>query len=70
MAANEKSLSRRKFLAKSGLATAAAPLLPPLSMVANDSLSSKEDTSFEFVFMTDIHIKTEMNAPPWGFKWP
>lgn len=66
MAANEKSLSRRKFLTKSGLATAAAPLLP-LSMVANDSLASKEDTSFEFVFMTDIHIKPEMNAPM-GFQ--
>ncbi len=57
-------LGRRKFLVRSTLATAAVPFLS-ISSHAEQRQKDKSDpeNSFEFVFMTDIHIKPEMNAP-------
>lgn len=65
---SSKPLGRRKFLVKTGLATMGAPLLTisgsgKESKVAHGS----DEDSFEFLFMTDIHIKPEMNAPM-GFQ--
>jgi len=59
---------RRKFLVQSGLAAAAIPLTsfsyrePSIAEVKNGA-----PESFEFVFLTDIHIKPEMNSPK-GFQ--
>ncbi|GAA0878458.1 hypothetical protein GCM10009119_14260 [Algoriphagus jejuensis] len=64
--AKEKTgnLNRRQFIQTSGLAMAGMPFLSlasqkPESRIAKDS----PETSFEFSFLTDIHLKPEMNAP-------
>ena len=66
MEQKKESLTRRKFLIKSGLATAATPLIP-FSVRGEEPIIATDESSFEFVFMTDIHIKPEMNAPK-GFQ--
>ena len=66
MEQKKESLTRRKFLIKSGLATAATPLIP-FSIRGEEPLIATDESSFEFVFMTDIHIKPEMYAPK-GFQ--
>lgn len=61
---NSNFLGRRKFLKRSGLAMAGAPLLSMTSRDSKDVLLNEDKKSgFTFVFMTDIHIKPEMNAP-------
>ncbi|SHJ29369.1 metallophosphoesterase family protein [Pseudozobellia thermophila] len=57
---------RRSFLLKTGLAAAGASLMPVPS-TASSRPGPKSKNAFEFVFMTDIHIKPEMNAPK-GFQ--
>ncbi len=56
--------SRRNFIRQSSLAVAAIPLTQ-LSCKQKESV--KEPDGFEFAFLTDIHIKPEMNAPK-GFQ--
>jgi len=65
---NTKQSSRREFLVRSGLAAAAIPVLPFSCQepVRKDEKNQDSD-SFEFAFLTDIHIKPEMNAPK-GFQ--
>lgn len=65
----KKSTSgRRKFLVQSGLAAAAIPLAS-FSCKESSGAPEKKETfeSFEFAFLTDIHIKPEMQAPK-GFQ--
>lgn len=69
---NEKNNpeGRRKFLLRSGLAAAAIPFLPAScrpSKKENTEIVKQSGESFEFAFLTDIHIKPEMNAPK-GFQ--
>lgn len=53
---------------KTGLAAAGASLMPVSSSASTrPEPKGGESDSFEFVFMTDIHIKPEMNAPK-GFQ--
>jgi len=63
-----KNLGRRNFLFRSGLAAASVPLL---SISCQESIKKPEEKSsenaFEFAFVTDIHLKPEMNAPK-GFQ--
>jgi len=63
---NEKNNmeGRRKFLIKSGLAALAVPItqMSCQPSTAKQKTEVKED-AFEFAFLTDIHIKPEMNAP-------
>ncbi|MBM1105149.1 metallophosphoesterase [Aurantibacter crassamenti] len=62
--AENKNLSRRKFLINSSLAAATVPFLQSSckqNVAATEETNSEE--SFEFAFLTDIHIKPEMNAP-------
>ncbi len=56
-----KHNSRRRFLVRSGLAAATLPLLP----LSCKKIEEKDQghNSFEFAFLTDIHIKPELNAP-------
>jgi 3',5'-cyclic AMP phosphodiesterase CpdA len=67
---NEKNNmeGRRKFLIRSGLAALAVPItqLSCQPSTEKQKTEEKEDT-FEFAFLTDIHIKPEMNAPK-GFQ--
>lgn len=61
------TIGRRKFLLRSA-AAAAIPFFHPT--YANNSKSpngTKKEDTFEFVFLTDIHLKPEMNAPK-GFQ--
>ncbi|WP_026954389.1 metallophosphoesterase family protein [Algoriphagus vanfongensis] len=57
-------LNRRKFLQNSGMAMAAIPFIhiPSLTSKKTQQKASAEE-SFEFSFLTDIHLKPEMNAP-------
>lgn len=69
---NEKNNpeGRRKFLLRSGLAAAAIPFLPAAcgpSKKDSAEIVEQSGESFEFAFLTDIHIKPEMNAPK-GFQ--
>ena len=59
---------RRKFLLQSGLAAVAIPFTQVSceSSKGKQAIEENED-SFEFAFLTDIHIKPEMNAPK-GFQ--
>jgi Icc protein len=63
-----KNSGRRKFLLRSAMAAVSIPFL---QSSCNNKDERKQDegniNSFEFVFMTDIHIKSEMNAPK-GFQ--
>lgn len=62
------NLSRRKFLFSSGLAAASVSLLPiSCKQIGKKSEEKSNENSFEFAFLTDIHIKPEMNAPK-GFQ--
>ena len=64
----DKSLDRRKFLLRSGLAVASVPFLPiSCQQTAKKSEEEPNENAFEFAFLTDIHIKPEMNAPK-GFQ--
>lgn len=56
--------SRRKFIKQSGLLMAAMPLT---QIGCSDKKEEDDGDSFEFAFVTDIHIKPEMNAPK-GFQ--
>ena len=59
---------RRRFLLKSGLGVAAIPFLQASCQDAvAEKEDAKEENSFEFAFLTDIHIKPEMDAPK-GFQ--
>ena len=60
-------MSRRKFIKQSGLAAAALPIIPFSQQKPEGSIEESESDSFEFAFLTDIHIKPEMNAPK-GFQ--
>lgn len=63
-----KKLGRRKFLLRSGLAVASVPLLSiSCKETAKKSDEKINENTFEFAFMTDIHLKPEMNAPK-GFQ--
>ena len=67
MGRNESS-SRRKFLKNSSLAAVSVSFLQ--SSCKEGLVIPKEyesEDSFEFAFLTDIHIKPEMNAPK-GFQ--
>lgn len=56
--------SRREFLVRSGLAAATIPLIPlSCREPPKEELRINNSDSFEFAFLTDIHIKPEMNAP-------
>lgn len=59
---------RRKFLLRSGMVVAGIPFLQASCQngISKPELDSKGDT-FEFAFLTDIHLKPEMNAPK-GFQ--
>ncbi|MCM4153094.1 hypothetical protein DHD05_16000 [Arenibacter sp. N53] len=60
--------SRRKFLLQSGLAAVALPFTQISCQPSKDKVVEVEnEDSFEFAFLTDIHIKPEMNAPK-GFQ--
>lgn len=59
---------RRKFLLQSGLATLAIPFTQLSCERSNKKQAAEENKdAFEFAFLTDIHIKPEMNAPK-GFQ--
>ena len=59
---------RRKFLLQSGLAAVAIPFTQISCQNSNEKEAIEENgDSFEFAFLTDIHIKPEMNAPK-GFQ--
>lgn len=63
-----KTDSRRKFLLQSGLAAVALPFTQISCEPSKDKIVEVEnEASFEFAFLTDIHIKPEMNAPK-GFQ--
>tara|TARA_R110002167_G_scaffold49412_33_gene144793 strand:- start:1685 stop:2650 length:966 start_codon:yes stop_codon:yes gene_type:complete len=60
--------SRRKFLFQTGLAVAAIPILSTsCRQTAVRSEENHAEDAFEFAFLTDIHIKPELNAPK-GFQ--
>ena len=60
--------SRRKFILQSGLAVVAIPFTQISCQNSNERKAIEEnEDSFEFAFLTDIHIKPEMNAPK-GFQ--
>lgn len=62
--------SRRKFLFQSGLAAVAIPFTQISCQSSKEKQLEEEENhedSFEFAFLTDIHIKPEMNAPK-GFQ--
>ncbi len=59
-----KHNSRRHLLIRSGLTAATIPLLPLSCKKVMDGEEKDQDPkSFEFAFLTDIHIKPELNAP-------
>jgi 3',5'-cyclic AMP phosphodiesterase CpdA len=59
---------RRKFLLQSGLAAVAIPFTQISCQNSSEKEAIEENgDSFEFAFLTDIHIKPEMNAPK-GFQ--
>lgn len=65
---NSKISGRRKFLIKSGLAAVAVPFTQISCQQSKDKVVETESKdSFEFAFLTDIHIKPEMHAPK-GFQ--
>lgn len=58
------NLNRRQFIQTSGMAVAGMPFLSFSSQKPkNEPKENSKDTSFEFSFLTDIHLKPEMNAP-------
>ncbi len=66
--AKNKNMGRRKFLLRSGLAVASVPFLPvSCRQNVEEPEERRSENSFEFAFLTDIHIKPEMNAPK-GFQ--
>ncbi|MCM4162914.1 MULTISPECIES: metallophosphoesterase [unclassified Arenibacter] len=59
---------RRRFLLQSGFAAMAIPFTQISCQNSNESKATEDnEDSFEFAFLTDIHIKPEMNAPK-GFQ--
>ena len=59
---------RRKFLLQTGLAVVAIPFTQVSCQSSKDKpVDLENEDSFEFAFLTDIHIKPEMNAPK-GFQ--
>ncbi|NNE76179.1 MAG: hypothetical protein HKN31_03810, partial [Pricia sp.] len=65
---NEGPMGRRKFLVQSTLAAAALPLVQiSYNQNRESPVEEPEEDSFEFAFLTDIHIKPEMGAPK-GFQ--
>ncbi|GAB3229699.1 metallophosphoesterase [Algoriphagus aestuariicola] len=61
---NQGHLSRRQFIQASGMAMASMPFLSlALKKPENGQAKNPGDSSFEFSFLTDIHLKPEMNAP-------
>ncbi|MRI01169.1 hypothetical protein GH721_11570 [Kriegella sp. EG-1] len=65
---DKNNLDRRKFLKNTGLAAVAIPFLQ--NSCTEKTATAKEkntEETFEFAFLTDIHIKPEMNAPQ-GFQ--
>ena len=59
---------RRKFLLQSGLAAVAIPFTQVSCQSSKDKpVDLENEDSFEFAFLTDIHIKPQMNAPK-GFQ--
>lgn len=59
---------RRKFIIGSGLAALAIPITQMSCQPYEDKQATeKNEDAFEFAFLTDIHIKPEMNAPK-GFQ--
>ena len=59
---------RRRFLLQSGFAAVAIPFTQISCQNSKESKATEEnEDSFEFAFLTDIHIKPEMNAPK-GFQ--
>ncbi|MEZ4969805.1 MAG: metallophosphoesterase [Flavobacteriaceae bacterium] len=66
---NKKNMGgRRRFLLQSGLAVAAIPFTQISCQNSSEGKATEEnEDSFEFAFLTDIHIKPEMNAPK-GFQ--
>lgn len=64
----DSTLGRRKFLVKSGLAVSAIPFVSnSCESLVPDADKKTDENDFEFAFLTDIHIKPEMNAPK-GFQ--
>jgi len=64
----QSTSNRRNFLVQSGLAAAAIPLASfAYKEPSIDTVNNGTPESFEFAFLTDIHIKPEMNAPK-GFQ--
>src|SRR5690606_26958168 len=69
---NEKNdaAGRGQSLLRSGLSAVAIPFLPAScgpSKKDSTGILERSGESFEFAFLTDIHIKPEMNAPK-GFQ--
>ncbi|MCB0689402.1 MAG: metallophosphoesterase [Saprospiraceae bacterium] len=62
---NNRKTSRRKFLTKSGLGALGLPFLGA-GCSRKDERDRNQDT-FSFAFVTDIHLKPEMHAPE-GFQ--
>lgn len=59
---------RRKFFLQSGLVAAAIPFTQFSCRPSVEKVETEiDETAFEFAFLTDIHIKPEMNAPK-GFQ--
>ena len=57
---NSGNLSRRKFIQASGMAVAGMPFF---SLAPKKQSEDSGDSTFEFSFLTDIHLKPEMSAP-------
>ncbi|HSF54130.1 MAG TPA: metallophosphoesterase [Algoriphagus sp.] len=61
---NPQNLSRRQFIQTSGMAVASMPFLSlSPQKPKGEQKEDSDDASFEFSFLTDIHLKPEMNAP-------
>ncbi|MFS4418041.1 metallophosphoesterase family protein [Maribacter sp. 2307ULW6-5] len=65
---SNRQKGRREFLIRSGLGAAALPIMPfSCHETTQDKVKELPTDSFQFAFLTDIHIKPEMNAPK-GFQ--
>ncbi len=60
----KRYFNRRGFLRQTGWAMTGLPLT---SFIENDAKQESNQDSFTFAFLTDIHIKPELNAPK-GFQ--
>jgi Icc protein len=61
MTKNRGNLNRRQFMQTSGLAVASMPFFSFSS--EKQTREDSDESTFEFSFLTDIHLKPEMNAP-------